>query len=374
MVYLIWILAHFSIIVNFSQETEIELLYPINHISKIKLNFTDYNILQSGWVNTYISSSFFNQEKVCLGSPIKKKKILNLTKEYEGEQYMVNLEINGYKAPNFNYYYLEEITYIPEQGYSFAHNYEDESFSLIHTLYNNNQIKKKFFGFQIGDNNAKMFIGKIPDINLSYKGYFYVKKSSPVWETTLNNIQANGKSVELNTTVVFNSAFYNIICSNEFFQFVVQDHLKNEFVQKLCFQEEVDSDYHEEGLFCSNEALNNFGTLQFHFNDLVINLNKEHLFDRFNDTFMQSKFITNPYPHYNFTILGFEFLELFNYSIFDYDKNSISFYSDQIEMQQITIVSESKFSKLLISFTIILCFIAILYDGFIFINKLCVIN
>lgn len=369
--YLIWILVYLSILVSISQEIEIE-LYPLNHITKIRLNFTDYNITQSGWVNTYISASIFNQEKVCLGSPIEKK-ILNLSKDYEAEKFLVNLQIDEYIAPNFNYYYLEDIIYIPEQGYSFAHKYEDESFSIIHTLYNNNQIKQKVFAFQNGY-NAKMFIGEVPDIHLLYNGYFFVKESSSLWETTLNTIRVNGKSVDFNTTVVFNSAFYNIICSNEFFGFIIHDHLKNEISQNLCFQEEFDSEYHEDGIICSNEALQNFGTLELHFNDLVISLNKDHLFDKYNDTFMQSKFITNPYSHYNFTILGFEFLELFNYSIFDYDKNSISFYSDRIEMQQIITVSESKFLKWLILFTITLCFITFLYDGFIFINKLCVVN
>ena len=81
--YLIWILVYLSILVNISKEIEIE-LYPLNHITKIKLNFTDYNITQSGWVNTYISASIFNQEssvaevEACLLKPLEKQTFQNI--------------------------------------------------------------------------------------------------------------------------------------------------------------------------------------------------------------------------------------------------------------------------------------------------------
>lgn len=344
-----------------------------SYISKVKLEFNDLNISYSGWVNTYIPFSIFREGILDRGTPKEMRK-LELKQEYICNQFQTEIKINDCIAPDFNYFYSDDINYIPEQGYSFAHKFEDESFSLIHLLYKNNQIGRRVFAYQT--DNQKMFFGGVPEnINQTYKGTVFIKDSSPLWETKLNTLHINNQVFELNNTrVVFHSAFFNLISSNEFFDFITDEILKKEIQNELCNKQEVDSDYHEYGLSCKKEALENFGSIEFHFEDIVLTLHKQDLFFEFNETIMNSNFISNPYKHYNFTIIGFEFIELFNYSVFDYDQHSITFYSDTTLIKSIRGKEGFNSVQGFYLVIIILCICTIFYDGFIFLKKLCVIN
>ena len=64
-------------------------------------------------------------------------------------------------------------------------------------------------------------------------------------------------------------------------------------------------------------------------NDITVTIKKENLFTKRDENLYSSKFITNPYEHYNFTIIGFEFIELFNYTAFNYEDSTITFYTNQ---------------------------------------------
>ena len=57
--------------------------------------------------------------------------------------------------------------------------------------------------------------------------------------------------------------------------------------------------------------------------------------DLFN-VYHSSIFGTNPYKYYDYkgAIVGYKFLSLFDYSVFDYEKKEVQFYSDTIIMKE----------------------------------------
>ena len=65
-----------------------------------------------------------------------------------------------------------------------------------------------------------------------------------------------------------------------------------------------------------------------------------HLFEKKNETY-RSIFFSNPYDFYNKydLIVGVHFLNSFNYTVFNYDKGQVEFYSDTVS---ITMLDEYK--------------------------------
>ena len=100
---------------------------------------------------------------------------------------------------------------------------------------------------------------------------------------------------------------------------------KKEIENKICNINEYSDTQSFSYIICTNSS--NFkDIIQFDFDSLSVYFSKKELFLE-NGLEIQS-YKDNPIPNFNGMIMGSNFINLFNYTVFDYDSKQIGFYSN----------------------------------------------
>ena len=302
-----------------------------NYIPNVLFELVEFNMDYKNWVNTFLPFSLFKDGNIENKFPIVSTRKVKFYKEYTCNEYKMTIRLDENNVVS-NYSVIHASTFfIPDQGWSFSYQVEDESFNLVYLLYKNKLIDNKIFAFhpKSSESKGKFYLGGLPKIDNLFTGVINVDKSYPTWGTTIKEVRYNNETYKLDKYAAFHTGFFNLLSSNYFFDLVILQILKSEYNSGKCNQTEVDKDYHEYGLICYKEIYDNLQPLEMVFNDITVTIKKENLFTKSDENLYSSKFITNPYEHYNFTIIGFEFIELFNYTAFNYEDSTSTFYTNQ---------------------------------------------
>lgn len=316
--------------------------------------FTKEDIMYHILLNTYSSNSifwmnFFVKRK----NDIVNKLTLYYDDNYNVIHYLTDIKINQTVLRNFSIYVSKTSLWTRDTGIALGYHFNDTSFSIVHSLYNNKKIDKLQFTFEKIGKHDSLYLGGLPEnknINFTYKGVIKINEKLPTWGFNLKMIKYNGSEYIMNLPTVIHSAMENMIVSDDVFDFFYSNVLKDKMVNNDC-DTRTNGLYEQKYFRChlDEEMLNT--KINFVFDNLQIEF---HIRDLFNASY--SNFYSNserPFHKFNGVFLGIEFIRMMNYSIFDYEKKQIEFYSDTFKLS--TLSEEKENIKPIIFIIISIC-------------------
>lgn len=202
-----------------------------------------------------------------------------------------------------------------------AYKYKDELFSFVHKLYHDNYIDYKAFTFN--SYNQIIFGKHIEQIPFKYKGQFNIDNSYSHWGANITGINYRGYHYDFNTHFIVHAANDQMIVSTEFFNFMIKEIFADAIELNNCV---IEKTFNEKHLNCYNVGIEGFSNITLQISKMRIVLKREDLFVK--KLLWESKFMLNNYN--NYTILGYDFIHLMNQTVFDYEKGTITFYSNNI--------------------------------------------
>ena len=248
--------------------------------------------------------------------------------QYEDDIYFNNIT----KLPNFNFFVFDSARfYHRDSGIGLAYRFNNYSFSIVHELYRNEIIDKKQFVFEMRNNNATIHYGGVPydkHLNYPYKGYCNVVESRTTWGCMLTGIYYKGKREKYNNYTIFHSACLEMIISNKFYDTMKNIVLKDLIQKNICSSSEDKS--RRSNIKCNYSDTDLFDrTIEIEFDgNMKIQIPVIKLFDISTNTSAVSLFYREGFSEDNDNIIvGFPFMRLFSFMVFDYDNSTIDFYS-----------------------------------------------
>lgn len=297
--------------------------------------FNSYSVF---WLDFHLEISNILKDHVKL--QLNSMKICNL--------YHTDIQIQSILLKDFYFYVSRQALCRNDVGISLGYHIKDETFSIVHSLYNEKIINKLQFAFENPGTNNKAFFhfGGVP-LNkknaLPYKGSIRINETLPTWGFTLDSIKYNDKEYQLNIPCLVHSAMENMFVSEKLFEFLTH----NIFNDRIKYQQ------------TSTNLIKQFkapikGDIEFKFEEMKLKLALDVLFNK-----SESQFVKENEDFHNFSgiFLGSKFLYLFNYSVFDYENKQIEFYSDTIIINNDNNQQLNHIIFLLISSNIVLCLV-----------------
>ena len=203
-------------------ESEIVLDYvndyslPYTEMTYIKDNFTVKNLLNTYLPYSILDNYFFDKIKKQIDT---NKTILHFENDYESSLFIMNLSFNKIDIYNTSVYQSNFISFIPDLGISLSYKFEDESYSIVHQLYNQHKISKRQFAFIPFQYRKKgqLYIGNMNINNYTNEGYFNVDDKYSTWGSNITGMTINGNKREVNEYCFIHSGFEEMISSNLIF-------------------------------------------------------------------------------------------------------------------------------------------------------------
>ena len=202
----------------------------------------------------------------------------------------------------------------------------NESFSVIHTLYNNHLIDhKKFCIFFNTTESSQIFFGGLPDNikeNYQYNKSCEVVEGYPSWGCQMKKIIIGDYTYENNHYQYFQANDYLIYAPLDFMLYLSNTVFKEHLQNNTC---KFYKDVKIKAFQCNCEIKKYFKDISFIFNDIMLTFNSNELFGEYVDV-CELKIKQN---YINDTQWIFGHMVLSKYpTIFDYEESSITFYSN----------------------------------------------
>ena len=353
--------------------------YYDSNIPYTQIYFPLHDYFYSIYFNTYLPFTvfYFNLIDHTDKKNHKENTTLYLEGKYEAFKYIIDdIQFDHLHSNNLPIYI--SINYLLQRdfGISLRFRYQDESFSLIHNLYNTNAIDKLQFAFYNTKRGlqSKFFLGGIPHndhLKFKYKGTLKVSGDNQFWSFGLKSITFHNQKYNINIPTMVHSTIKYMFISDDVYNTLIGNIFNNEISKNLCNQNTTTylSDRSKQNyIYCKKnmDVLNE--DIVFDFDNTQITFKIKELFDFENgqDT-IDSSFLSNGSPDkfYGFSgvILGMKFLDLFNYTIFDYENKQIEIYSDSFQ-----IIHNNNILQKILIISILLCIINIILIIYIKIN------
>ena len=329
----------------------------------LSLNFPEVENSFITYVNTYLPYSnfrFYYFIKIIQSRQLEEK-TLNLFNSYQSMECKTKININNIEYSDFFIYITRNYSFSEDEGIAFGYKFDNNNFSLIHLLYQSKQIEHMMFAFYHQNNEGKVYIGNIPGDQIneySYKGSCNVRDDLNHWGCLLNQIEYNGLKYQMDKYAIIHSGVDVMFLSNDIYDFMEQNVFMEFIEQKIC---SIWVSLHKtKSLYCrENEFMDKFSKeqIRFRLGNMIINIPFTNLF-KSDGSYLKSYFYSNPFNfHDDDIIIGITFLNQFNFSVFDYETNQISFYSNDtiIFMEEnISVAYELKSVQILLFLNIII--------------------
>ena len=215
----------------------------------------------------------------------------------------------------------------------FAHKFDDESYSIVHQLYNNKIISHLAFAlgkYQRYEGN--FYFGKFPfdEVKSLYQSKCNVDSSDVNWSCSLQYAYFGNEQSEIYVNeeyAKFTSEHFNILASYRFLQFMKKTVFKDYMEKGKCMYTSSDR-YHFYS--CDCDVLDKLEDIHFVFNNIVHTFKMKDLFEIYDPSEMGSEFCELLISKSNDDKWSFGVMFLEKYmSQFDYESNTISFYSEK---------------------------------------------
>lgn len=268
------------------------------------------------------SSTWSNYSSSFLNNWAKNRCLVN---HYSDDITFPDLNIT---IPDYNFLFLNVISrfYSPPVGFGFGYKFIDEQYSLIHQLYNHKVISKRSYSFNSTHQSiGKLFLGGVPEEVTSqyHKMECVVDSIDDNWGCLLTKV-----SIGNNYTYTyinkhpsyFQVSSDNLLAPDDFFDYLNETILKPFFDKGHCIK-----GYENEEIKCREHLFEQIGKICFEFSRKALCYDASYLFDMFGP---YKKFLISRNRGQNVWKFGNLLLKRF-ITTFDYDKNSITFYSKQ---------------------------------------------
>lgn len=307
----------------------------------IPLSFIDEKCTATTFPNTYINYTVFDDNlKNPLPKHFQNKTIeRSFNRRYIFSLYNTDIMLNETILKNMNILVHEDdhIGLYADKGIGLKFKFEDERYSIVHMLYHNKLIDRKVFAFESYANKGYLHLGGIPNnshLLCKYKGYINIEKNADNWKGSFNGIMYNNTKYNISSEFIIHSGHYGFIYSNELFNIFTKTIVKSFINDKVCWIVRSDSD--GDSVECFPNYIEKMEDVSFIFNNMKISIPFSSLFIESNIDEVESLIRSFPSTmNYNSTVLGIMFIKSFNFSIFDYENNRISFYSDNIQIEML---------------------------------------
>ena len=237
---------------------------------------------------------------------------------------------------NFHIFYLPIYDYEIQddlQAIPFAFSFDDESFSLTHLLYKNNQIDKLSFTIINSKDfkNTKMIFGNLPSQYLNNVSIANIKVKSKfnTWGAELSYVFIDSISYVYKNTfytneqyAYFDSTIKGIHVPEDFYDFVMKNMFSDAVKEGKC----KNVLFSERKFFaCDREIIDSFPDLIFVFGNKGLKIPMKIMFEEYGITadvlILKNEIVKNTFAFGNY------FLNQFIVN-FNYDNSSISFISN----------------------------------------------
>lgn len=324
-----------------------------NNINFIKLSFSDnYSV---PIINTKI-----NDKKIetCLDNNLNfnylSTKNINLTDiDFHHNSDKINIKNKKYDA----YFYIGNISVYDENNYIQMNNFNsfiiDDKllissitvYYLIQQFIEKSLITQKRFYLDI--ENKLCLFGELNIGSEEYKrksyydkyihSVFYSNNTNGVFKGKLNSLFINNNYIPVSKNISFKINEIYTFISYSTLELMIQDDKISKFDCSLLFIEKEGTT-----IKCPKKNINKLPNLFFVYNNYTFKIPFKLLFEDYNQNYSISlirssiKFqnsaeeVKEEDEYEEEWVMGYSIIKLFNYTVFDYDERSISFYSDSL--------------------------------------------
>lgn len=266
---------------------------------------------------------------------------------------------------NLLFYYTNcsKISLGKNEGISFSLSFNNEDASLVHTLKKKNLIEDLVFAYSFHKSPIiSLYVGGIDNSLINNVNSFECKPQNNKWGCQLDYIYFDEQfniSFKNNYSVIFEAPGIHSNVPNDFLNFIKNTFLLQEFKNRECYfnSESFNGNY----IFCEGNIMNKGipHYIYLNFNGNIVKLD----FFKFVHKTVSTSWITLTSSfkksEKDTWILGDQFLSYFNVSLFDFNKKTITFYSNEL------IVHSNQINKKFSTKIIILINFSLLFFGII---------
>lgn len=310
----------------------------------VQVSFPDEVITYVTGVNTFLPYSVINIKTYDLiKERFKNNTTLYLDKPVYASQYETNIKIQFHPVNNFNCYISHQAKNFHNLGISLGYHYQDESYSFIHQLYRTKVILHLQFAFhnineEIPPDSRHVYIGGVPNnahLSLPYKGIVRTREDLPTWGFNLEKIAYQRVEYNVDLPCVISNRIKGLIISDDVYGIFVNSVFYKEIKDGVC-SNQTDK-YLANYLKCEQGIFERNKKIILKFKGIQVEFETKDLFSKQNfHSLISSNNIEQPVHNFTGVILGINFLNKFNYTVFDYEKKQIEFYTDRIAISQIS--------------------------------------
>ena len=294
-----------------------------------------------------------------------------LDDEYRVIDYHTDIQFDNAYVSDLSIYIADELVANRIFGLALGYHFKNESCSIVHNLYNNKYIEHKEFAFHNIKEYLKgyLYIGGVPNNDhkvFKYKTAIKVDEDLPTWGFTLNDVVINNTVYHINKGAILHSAMTRMFTSDDLYEVLTTTILREFIEREVCRTKERG---YQKYLECGKEIEEVYKEeIDFVFGKTVIKFKMKELFDYSR----HSLFATNkPKKIHGFdgVFLCVEFINKFNYTVFDYDNKQVEFYSDRIGIFENNTIENKTINKIILLGVIALTLVNSLYLIYVRVNK-----
>lgn len=296
--------------------------------------------------NQYIwtTSRFFNINTSKTSNYIGESTILFNNKNYRAFEYQDILAFekeNKTSTISFKFVSGSNDLSLDAGGFPFPHIYINNNTSILHVLKSENKIDHLAYSIVfIFKQEGFFYFGGIPSfaIEQKKKGTCKVASNNDKWGCDLYRVYfSNGNSTYNNVCEsYFQSKELIVNAPLDFINYMIENILKPFFDRKECRYSDTDFDIMSY-IECSNIIKEELPLITFEFSSMTVSLSLDKFFAYYSH--YSKLLIQNDHTNGNIWIFGSSFLVNFN-SLFDYENNLISLYSNDGIIQTKEIVNQ----------------------------------
>lgn len=309
------------------------------------------------YLNTFLPHTILGCSFHLLNSSIRNSSFHQ--DDYECFLYDTSIRFKDVVLSNISVYYANDSAWSRDMGIGLGYHSDNESFSIVNLLYKRKKIEKNQFAFNTKEKEGNWLIGGIPNDEHNYcryKGVIKVNESLPTWGFRLKEIMYKNEKYEMNLDTIVHSGMSNLIISDDVFETMLHKVFKPDLITKKCHIESTE-DYGEkyDMAYMSCSGLSHNEQIKFVFDNVILTLNESDLFDIFKTSRFRGNGKPNLFANFSGVLLGKEFIELFDYIIFDYTNKQVELYSNNT---MITLTEREKHQlsvKMFFGVNIIIC-------------------
>ena len=253
-------------------------------------------------------------------------------KNIEGELCKGNyiLNENNITLNDFPFYYIPDKNLLQQfDSIPLKYKFKNESFSIVHHLYNNYHISHRSFSIYINNKESIsiIYFGGIPQNILNqykYKTSIKVRQDYSTWGCTLHKVNISLYSYTVNGYVSFQSNINTTYVPSTFMYYLRNTIFSRYILNKSC---EMITYTNPQKFVCLCSMLYDFPDVWFHIENVALSLTKDDLFTP--GSFEKCIFLMQWKKDFSAGWeLGLPFLTKY-LTNFDYDNSLITFHSNE---------------------------------------------